>query len=96
MLVKFRKNPILVFWYVFCQKTTKTNFASEFLFDFEGFVGFSNLRISNFENNIIFENPLLTHRFRYKMSSGWYSDLLTCTTSLVEIWVRYPQQLVIF
>ena len=43
----------------------------------------------------IFENPLLTHRFRYKMSSGWYSDLLTCTTSLVEIWVRYPHQLVI-
>ena len=50
--------------------------------------------VSNFEKILYFRES--TDRFRYKMSSGWYSDLLTCTTSLVEIWVRYPHQLVIF
>ena len=50
------------------------------------FFKFTNFKIWKY---IIFENPHLTRRFLYKTSSGWYSHLLTCTQSLVEIWVHF-------
>ena len=50
------------------------------------FFKFTNFKFWKYN---IFEHPHLTRRFLYKTSSGWYSHLLTCTQSLVEIWVHF-------
>ena len=62
-----------------------TNFSSEFQWVC-WFFKFTNFKFWKYN---IFENPHLTRRFLYKTSSGWYSHLLTCTQSLVEIWVHF-------